>query len=284
MRSFFKKPFNVICLFLFLFVILLCLIGPYFSPYSGFEMDLSALYAPPSASHWFGTDALGRDLFTRFMIGGRTTLKGCVVSVVSASLIGTALGLLAGFLDGMNSAGVIRSRFVKALPALILRVSEALSAIPILILALLFEAVFGFGKGYYIYALLLAYIPSTVNVVYAASLKVMGQEYIEAARALGVSHRAILKNHVFRNILTPLITHISGLAASSVVMCTILGYLGLCVNPPAPEWGALIHDTREALLVYPSVVLIPAFSLVIFILSIQQIGSGITDALNDSKH
>ena len=281
MRSFFKKPMNIVCLALFLLIVLSCFIGPSLSPYTGMEMDLENLYGLPSAKHWMGTDALGRDLLTRFFVGGQRTLKACFFSVVGAAVIGSGLGILAGFLEGLRGAGLVRSRFVKALPAFILRISEALSAIPILILALLLDAAFGFGKGHYIYALLLAYIPPTVNVVYAASLKVMGQEYIEAARALGTTNFSILKNHVFPNILTPLVTHLSGLAGASVVMCTILGYLGLCVNPPHPEWGALIHDTREALLVYPWVVLVPAFTLVVFILSIQQIGSGITDALSD---
>ena len=281
MRSFFKKPYHIVCLVFALLIILLCVVGPLFSPYTGLEMDLQHLYGTPSRDHWIGTDALGRDLLTRFMIGGRRTLKACFISVAGASLIGTALGLLTGFLDGLSGAGLVSSRFVRALPSLTLRVCEALSAIPILILAMLFDAIFGFGKGYYIYALLMAYIPPTVNVVYAATLKVMGQEYIEAARALGTSNAAILKQHVLPNILSPLVTHISGLMAASVVMCTILGYLGLCVNPPSPEWGALIHESRDALMVHPSVVLLPAFLLVIFILSIQQIGSGITDALAD---
>lgn len=268
-RRFFRNKSAVISLVIFVLVVLVCVIGPYFYPYNGLSIDLKAGYSLPSLEHPLGTDSLGRDMAARIMYGGRITL-GITLTAVLISLAGLILGLVAGYAGGRTDAAISR-------------INDALASIPTFLMVLFAENIIGWGDGNYRYALGIALIPPLVRVARSAAMNVKSQEYIEAARALGVKTHKIVFGHVLRNIAAPVIVHVTGSAADTLIMCTIMGYLGVGINPPTPEWGAIVHGGFGVILAKPMQMIIPCTVIVLCVLSLNLIGNGLRDALSMGK-
>ena len=263
----------MIALSVFILIVLACLFLPYCIKWNYRQIDLENMYGPPSWEHVFGTDSIGRDLLTRLLYGGRVTLGIMAVATVLAAMMGFGIGLLSGTCGG-------------AVDFYVMRVVDVIASVPGVLLAVMIEVALGMGKGNFKYGLAIAAMPGIARMVRTAVLEVMQSEYVEASRALGAGRNQIIRKHVLHNVAVPFIIQTLGAAAEVLLSCTVMGYLGLGINPPTPEWGGIVHDTRELLRVYPSVALIPSGVIVVTEMSLHFIGNGLRDAFdprNDEK-
>ena len=207
-RRFAKNKLALACVFLLAGIVLLCILAPYIAPYDYAKISLAEAKCPPSAAHLFGTDGLGRDILSRLLYGGRITFRISIGAVV-LSLLGLFFGLAAGYCGGW-------------VDQIIARATDALASIPTFLLVILFECMMGWGKGNYMYAMALAFMPPLVRLSRGLVLNIMGSEYIEASRALGVSGIKIVSHHVLRNIAAPVVVHVSSSLAESLLTCTVM--------------------------------------------------------------
>lgn len=272
LRRFFGNPTAAASLVILTVVIVMCLLAPVLATHDQFSIDLHNTCAPPSREHILGTDLLGRDLFSRMLYGGRTTLRITFCSLILAAAAGTVLGLISGYFGGKADM-------------LIMRLADALASIPSVLLAIVVECALGWGEGNYMYAMALSFTAPIIRLLRTSVMNIMGSEYIEAARALGVGNFVIIRRHVLRNVVSPLLIHLSGTAAEALIMCTVLGYIGLGLMPPQPEWGLMVNIGYSWLYTAPHVALIPCFAVIICALCMNLIGNGLRDALdNGSSH
>jgi len=241
--------------------------APWLTKWDYWQINARNRLSPPSAEHIFGTDNLGRDVFSRLLYGGRITLRIALVSASLAMAAGGLIGLVAGYFG--DRADMIIS------PVL-----DILASVPVILLALTIESIFGWGRGYFMYAIILAAIPQFARLVRAAVMDVMGCEYIEAARALGVGHTGIILRHVLHNVAPLLITRFTSGVAETLLTCTIMGYLSIGVRPPTPEWGAIVFNAKEYMRVSPIMMVIPCAVIAVCVLSVSLFGDGLRDALD----
>ncbi|MCI6026401.1 MAG: ABC transporter permease [Oscillospiraceae bacterium] len=222
---------------------------------------------PPSTEHLFGTDSYGRDIFARCLYGARMSLAIGFFSAVLATVCGSLIGAMTGYIGGR-------------LDSIIMRFLDIVSAIPSTLLALAVVAAMGSGVMKLCLALSFTAIPGFVRIVRSAVLGIADQEYIEACRAGGTSTWRILTRHILPNAIGPVI--VQGTMEVSTMIRTIatLSFLGLGINPPTPEWGALISEAKEFLRTCPSMMLFPAGMLCLTAFSISVFGDGLRDALD----
>ncbi len=268
-RLFMKNRLAAASLVVFIIVLLFCILGPLFTPYDYSTIDVKNCWQSPSLQHPMGTDGIGRDTMTRLMYGGRTTFS-ITFTAVLISLLGILPGVAAGFWGGR-------------VDNIISRINDALGAIPTFLMVIFAENMMGWGGGNYRYAMGVALIPPIVRIARSATMEVVGKEYVEAARALGVGSTGIILTHIMRNILSPIIVHVSSSLADTLVMCTLMGYLGIGVNPPEPEWGNIVHGGYAVILSKPIQMIIPSSLIVICVLSLNLIGNGLRDGLETGK-
>ena len=269
-RRFSRDPAAMAGLLLLLVVVCCCLCAPLLTPYGYADMDVSARLARSSAAHPFGTDYAGRDLLARVLYGGRTTLRIAGLSTALAALLGTSLGLLAGFRGGRADL-------------LLMRFSEVLSAVPSLLLIILAEGLLGWGEGNFLYALALAALPSMLRLTRTSVLEIMGRDYVAAARALGVSGPGILRRHVLPNLLPSLLVHLTSGLGEAILTCSVMSFIGIGVNPPRPEWGNLVYEGYSTLRSYPHTALFPAAAVILCVLAVNLTGGGLRDALEGGE-
>ena len=245
----------------------LCALAPYMTPYRYDAVNTKELRYAPSASHLMGTDNLGRDMLTRVLYGGRVTYLVSFGSMIAAALIGGMLGMLSGY-------------FGKWVDLLVMRLMDTLSSIPAILLTVSILCFTGMKAGNLAYALTIAAIPSFVRMTRVSVQEVMGREYIEAARGLGIGHLKIMLAHALPNIAAPLAVHFVGSVADAMLSSTAIGFMGLAVNPPTPEWGQMIFDARESILSQPFMILGPGLAVVFSVLAVNLMGGGLRDALD----
>lgn len=215
----------------------------------------------------FGTDDVGRDVFSRVIYGSRYSLLIGCISVAIGLFLGAPLGLAAGYWGGR-------------LDSVIMRGMDILMAIPYVLLAILIVAVLGPGLTNSMIAIGVVQIPQFARVLRGSVLSTRGLEYIQASRALGASDLRIIGSHVLRNCLSPLIVQGSLTFASAILSAAALGFLGLGAQPPAPEWGAMLADGRKLLLTSPWAVTFPGVAILFFVLGFNLLGDGLRDALD----
>lgn len=257
-------------LILAVLIITLCLAAPLLTSQDPAALDVEARYQAPSAEHILGTDRLGRDMFARLLYGGRETLKITFSAMVLALIFGGAIGIAAGVFGGTADL-------------LILRLVDALAAVPMLLLSIVIEFLFGFGKGYFKYAVALSLVPPLVRLLRPLVRGVMQSEYAEAARALGVKRPEMVAKHVLPNVAAPVLIYASNTAAEAMLACTIMGYIGLGINPPLPEWGQMVAQGYLTLTTSPHVILTPCIAVMICVLSFNLVGNGLRDALRAGR-
>ncbi len=235
---------------LVLFIVLVAVIGPHFTPYSPSKLDFANKLAPPSGTHLFGTDAAGRDLFSRVIHAAPVSLKaGCLV-VILASSIGTTLGLLAGYFGGVTET-------------IIMRLTDMFVGFPALILAIAVVAALGSSLNNGIMAVVVVWWPGYCRLIRAKTMTIKPELYVEAARALGCSSFHIIFRHILPNLMGPLSVKMTLDIGYGILYVAALGFLGLGAQPPTPEWGQIIAEARGYTLSYPWY---PAFSgLALFI-------------------
>lgn len=255
----------VVCLFLALAVL-----ADVISPYDPVEADWSALRGAPTLEHPFGGDELGRDVLSRVIHGARASLLAGVVSVCIALLLGIPLGLLSGYAGGL-------------VDGLIMRITDAMLAVPFLILAIALAAFLGPSLTNAMIAIGLSAAPIFVRLTRAQVQSVMVEDYIEAARAVGNPPARIAFRHVLPNIWPALMVQSTLTIASAIIAEASLSFLGLGQQPPAPSWGSMLNSAKDFLEQAPWMALWPGLSIFVVVLSFNLLGDGLRDAL-DPRH
>jgi peptide/nickel transport system permease protein len=223
--------------------------------------------AGPSALHWFGTDHLGRDVFARIVHGARLSLYLGLVTTALSLLFGGALGAAAGY-------------FGRLIDAVIMRVMDLLLSLPAILLALAIIAALGTSVTNLVTAIVVANIPGFARIVRSAVLTVASQEYIEASRAIGMGSFRIIVTNVVPNALGPIIVQATMAVAGMIIAAASLSFLGMGIQPPAPEWGAMLAEAKDYMRQYPYLIIFPGCAIVLSALSLNFFGDGLRDALD----
>ena len=221
----------------------------------------------PSLKHFFGTDEMGRDLFWRILYGSRYSLAIGFVAVFVSLAIGTPLGAIAGYYGGKTET-------------IIMRLTDIFSAVPAILMAVVVVSVLGSSTINLMIAVGISSVPGFVRTTRAAVLTVRNQEYVEAARALGKSDFYIIFVHVLPNCLSPIIVQTTLRVASAIISASSLSFLGLGIQPPAPEWGALLTAGKNYIRGYSHLTLFPGLAIMITVLAFNLVGDGLRDAMD----
>lgn len=250
-----------------LLFVIAALFGEQIAPYGADKQNLLRALESPSARHWLGTDPLGRDLLSRVVIGTRYTLSVALVSVALSCFVGVLLGMTSGFMRGP---------VVMAIDALI----DVALTIPNMILAIAIAAVMGAGLTGLILAISISFAPPIARIVRGRVLEIREEDFIAAARTIGVRRWRILLRHVLPNVSTVIVIETSLQAGQAVLTATALGFLGLGVQPPTPEWGTLLGSGREYLQAAPYMVFAPGLAISMLVLGFNLLGDGLRDWLD----
>ena len=243
-------------------IILVCLFAPMISPYSPTEQNLSDSLAQPSAKHLLGADKVGRDLLTRLFYGGRTTLLSAIGVVAFSVLFGVPLGLLSGFYGGL-------------LDAVVGRICDVVLSFPSLLLAFVFVAGFGRSALNAVVALGIVYVPMLTRLVRSLTLVEKNKTYVEAAASLGYSDGRILFFHILPNCVSSVIVQITLDLAYAILDLAALSLLGLGVQPPTADWGAMLDEGRAFLLQNPLLALAPGMAIILTVVTLNIFSDGI---------
>ena len=267
MRRMGKNKLAVAGLVILLLMILIALLAPIISPYPFEETDLYNTFDTPSKAHLFGTDELGRDILSRLMVGTRYSLRIGLLSVLFSAVIGIALGCISGYFGG-HTDGII------------MRVMDVFSAIPPLVLAIAICAVLGPGINNCILSIAVSGVPTFVRMARASVLNMRKVEYLEAATSINCTTAQIIVKHILPNILAPLIVLMTMQVATNILTASQLSFIGLGVQPPNPEWGAMLSAGRNYIRNYPHMVIFPGVVIMLAVLSLNMLGDGLRDALD----
>lgn len=253
--------------------VLAAIFAPWVATHDVAAQNLAMRYAAPSAEHWLGTDALGRDVFSRVVYGARISLQVGIVVVAVSSVIGVIIGSVAGFFGGIVDR--ILSGYV----------FNVFLAFPGLLLAIALVAFLGAGLGKLILALCVIGWVGYARVMRGQVLKVREYDFVQAARALGAGSFRILKTHILPNAIQPLIVQASLGMAGAVMSEASLSFLGLGIPPPAPSWGTMIEESRSFDILYnaPHVLLFPGLAIALTVLSFNFIGDGLREYLDPKQ-
>jgi oligopeptide transport system permease protein len=246
---------------------LLCVIGPFFSPYGYEETNLDNTFSPPSAAHWLGTDQLGRDLFTRLMFGGQISLMVGLVATFVALTIGVVYGAVSGYLGGKTDR-------------VLMRIVDILYALPFTIFVILLMVFFGRNIVLLFVAIGAVEWLTMARIVRSQIMSLKRMEFIEAARSLGLGTPRIIFRHMIPNILGPIIVYTTLTIPGVMLLEAFLSFLGLGVQPPMSSWGVLIKDGAERMEEYPWLLLFPGTVFTLTLFSLNFLGDGLRDALD----
>lgn len=243
------------------------LAAPWLMAHDPYQQDLRARLAPPSAKHWLGTDEVGRDILSRVIHGLRVSYGIALVSVILTPLLAVPMGLVAGYYGGWTDT-------------LVMRLIDVMLAFPGLVLALVVVSILGSGAFSVILATAVFSIPIYVRVVRGEILAKRASEYVLAARASGQTDLGIMVRHLLPNIASSIIVLSTLRVATVLLAAAALGFLGLGVQPPVPEWGLMIASTRDYIRAAPHVVIGPGLALALSVLAFNILGDGLRDALD----
>jgi peptide/nickel transport system permease protein len=247
--------------------IVVAILAPILVPFNPIQGDLKDRLQPPNATHWLGTDELGRDIFSRVLFGARISLQIQIVAVLLALVIGVTLGSVGGYLGGH-------------VDNLIMRAMDVLLAFPSIFLALAIIAALGTGLFNLMLAAGIASVPQFARIVRASILSLKEREFVEAALALGSSSNRIMFRHLLPNCLAPIIVQSTLRMATVLLTASGLSFLGLGVQPPTPEWGAMLSNARSYLIVAPHVATIPGVAIMVVVVGFNLFGDGLRDTLD----
>ncbi|MCU0561596.1 MAG: ABC transporter permease [Desulfobacterales bacterium] len=250
-------------------VLLVALIGPAFAPHDPLTPAPLDRLKGPSAEHLFGTDSLGRDIFSRVIFGARISILIGLISVSISLLPGTLLGLVAGYFGGR-------------VDSLIMRLMDMLLAFPAILLAIFITAILGPSLPNTMVAVGIVYIPHYARIVRASVLSLKEQLFVQAIAHLGGGHARILGRHILPNALPPIIVYATLGMGTAVLQAAALGFLGLGAQPPQPEWGAMLSEGRQYIQIAPHVAAFPGAAILVLVLGFNLFGDGLRDVLDPS--
>jgi len=260
-----SRPTAMAGLLVLVVMIALSLLAPLISPYDPAQLAVRNRLLPPSWQHLFGTDDLGRDIFTRVLYSGRTSIAVGFAVVIFSSIVGVFLGLMAGFF--------------RKLDAPVSRLIDAMMAFPDILLAIALVAALGASATNVVIALGVVYAPRLARVVRASTLVIRELPYVEAARALGVPTPVTLVRHVLRNVTSPLLVQATFIFANAILAEAGLSFLGVGISPDIPTWGTMISVGRQYMEQAPWIMWFPGGAIILAVLSLQLMGDGLRDFL-----
>ena len=267
-RKFKKQPVALTAGVFVILLILIAVFGPLITPYDPENyFDYDRLNEGPTLVHWFGVDALGRDIFSRIIAGTRISLVCGFVSVFAGAVIGTFLGLVAGFYEGW-------------VDRLIMRISDVLFAFPGILLAIGIVAVLGGGMLNVVAAVAIFSVPAFARLVRANVLYLKHETYVEAARSIGASDFAILFRHIFPGTVSVILVYLSMRIGTAIITAASLSFLGLGAQPPTPEWGAMLNEARADLMTAPHTAIFAVLAIFFTVLAFNLLGDALRDAFD----
>lgn len=251
-------------------LLVVVLLGYVWTPYDPIAIDLAHPLAPPSWTHWFGSDEFGRDVLSRAMLGARISVTIALGVVAAAVIAGTLIGAIAGFLRGW-------------VDRVIMSVNDAILAFPGMLLALALIAVLGSNRGSIILALSVAYLPSIVRVVRGAVLSIREREYVEASKVVGDGALYTMVRHVLPNALPPVVVLSTSLFGWVVLSESALSFLGVGVPPPAPTWGNMLSAARPYMENASWLSVTPGVCIALTLLGVNLLGDALRDRLDPRR-
>ncbi|APT46512.1 ABC transporter permease [Bacillus safensis] len=267
MKQFFQHKLAVIgSVIVFLFLIL-AIFAPLIAPYGINEQSLGERFSAPSAAHWFGTDDFGRDIFSRVVHGARISLWVGFFSVLGSVILGTLLGLIAGY------GG-------RVLDAVISRLFDILLAFPSILLAIAIVSILGPSLQNALIAIAIINVPTFGRLVRSKVLSIKQEEYVLAAKAVGMSRRRIVLRHILPNSMVPVIVQATLAIGTAIIEVAALGFLGLGAQAPSPEWGKMLADARPYLVQAPWTLFFPGIAIMLTVLGFNLMGDGLRDTLD----
>lgn len=267
MRQMSKNKLAMVGLAIFIVEVVLVVLAPYIIPYDYAKMDMTACFATPSMKHLFGCDDLGRDIFSRVLYGGRFSVTMGLFATLLAAFLGMAIGAVAGYFGGW-------------VDNLIMRVLDIVQAIPSMLLMIVIAAVLGPGYLNTIIAMAFGSIPGYARMLRAQMLKERTNEYIEAATSINCSTFRIIFSHLLPNCLSPIIVQATMGVGQTITLCAGLSFIGLGIQPPTPEWGAMLSASRAFMRSSPHMVIFPGLAIAVTVLALNLMGDGLRDALD----
>jgi peptide/nickel transport system permease protein len=242
------------------------LLAPWLAPYDPNTINVQATLQPPSRANLLGTDNQGRDLLSRVVYGARMSLFISMTSVGFGAVAGVALGILAGY--------------YRRLDAPIMRLNDVLLAFPGIIVALTIVSILGKGLENVIVAIAIVQVPQYVRLAHGLALSVKDRVFVEAAVAVGAPDRTIIFRHILPNTMGPIIVQTSLLIPGAIMTAATLSFLGLGVQPPTPEWGAMLQNSLQWARLAPHVMVIPGLALMLVVFGFNVFGDGLRDAMD----
>ncbi|HEX6444754.1 MAG TPA: ABC transporter permease subunit [Streptosporangiales bacterium] len=261
-----RDPYTLAALCFLALVVVLAVLAPLISPYDPLQTDPRAAMQGPSGEHWLGTDNLGRDLFSRLINGARLSLAIGVLAAVVGAVVGTLLGVLAGY--------------VRALDAVIMRLVDVVLAFPSILVALAVVAALGGGVPQTVIAVAVANVPKFVRLVRGQTLVLKERVYVEAARSAGLRGWRIVQRHLLPHLVGVVVVYTTVRFGLGIIIGATLGFLGLGVPPPAPEWGVMVADARQYLTIHPIMLFVPSVAILLVVVAANLLGDGLRDALD----
>ena len=256
--------FSAVVILLF---ILAAIFAPFLTPYSYKDMDLLNRLSPPSGAHLLGTDEGGRDILTRMLYGSRVSLMIGVLPTLLGMILGAALGIIAGVIGGKTDA-------------IIMRIADITLGFPSMLLAMLIMYTLGGGLMNVVLTLSLVNWASVSRIVRSEAIRLKQNEYVEAARAIGVKKRVILWRHILPNCLPTLIVLFTLNVPSSILTESSLSFLGLGIQVPDASWGLMVNMGRQFLYIAPWLSLVPSAAIMLVVLAFNFLGDGLRDVLD----
>ena len=267
-RKFKKQHIAVVALVFVLLLVLIAVFAPLIVPYDADNFfDYDKLNAGPSWQHWLGVDPLGRDIFSRILVGARISLAAGFASVAIGGLIGTALGLLAGYYEGWWDR-------------IVMRISDVLFAFPGILLALGVVAILGSSMVNVVVAVSVFSVPAFARLVRGNTLVLKQMTYVEAVRSIGASDWTIIMRHILPGTISSIVVYFTMRLGTSIITAASLSFLGMGAQPPTPEWGAMLNEARADMVNAPHVALFPSLAIFLTVLAFNLLGDGLRDALD----
>ena len=274
MRAFLRDPLAIIGIAIVLLLVVLAVLGPFIAPYPGAhdtgQIDVPNAYLPPSLEHLFGTDDLGRDVYSRVILGARPAFVVSILVVGFAMLIGVPLGAIAGYRRGR-------------IDGLIMRTTDLFLAFPPLLLAMAIVAALGPGLEHAAIALIISWWPWYARIARAVTVSLREQPFVDAARAIGVRDLTIIRRHIVPNSLSPIVVQATVDVGTVILAAGSLAFIGLGARPPTPDWGLMVADGRAVILDQWWVSTFPGLAIFITVLGFNLVGDVLLRVL-DPRH
>ncbi|MFT8364124.1 MAG: ABC transporter permease [Sporolactobacillus sp.] len=266
-KQFRKNKPAIIGLIIVVFFILMAIFANQIAPQGINDQNIGIRLQPPSAKHWLGTDDFGRDILSRIMFGARLSLRVGFFAVIGSIIVGTFLGVIAGY-------------FGKFIDTIISRVFDILLAFPSILLSIAIVTILGPSLNNALVAIAIVNVPVFGRLVRSRVLTVKEEEYIMAARSIGMGNTRIIMKHILPNSFAPIIVQGTLNIATAILDAAGLGFLGMGAQPPQPEWGTMLSESRQYITDAPWTVIFPGLAIILVVIGFNLMGDGLRDALD----